>query len=44
MNGTLTIEIIMHPTEQIRSVLETLLKNGNGRATVSFGNDSEFKL
>lgn len=38
------LKIITHPFKQICSVLETLLGNVNGRATVSLGNDSELKL
>ena len=37
------MKIIIYPSKQICPVLETLLGNGNGRAT-SLGNNNEFKF
>lgn len=34
----------MYPSKQICSVLENLVGNGNGRATMNLGNDSELKF
>jgi hypothetical protein len=44
MNGTMTIENYNASSKQIYSVLENFLGNGNGRATISLGNNGELKV